>query len=326
MVGMIIIQMLDKQRLNKLLFILTLLLFTLHPCFSETMQHTTAKKHVVKSDSTKKKVKQPVVSKPKKKIKIRTKKKSVPKKSNKKRNKQPKKKTTKNKTNTVAAQTTHPAQINTTNITKTHLPGYLLTSIEKTLVDVVRKTISTVRYTAYKLGGTRIDTSRGIYIVDCSTYVDHVLKTVYPRAYTSLTHWSGSEKPTSNDYYHYFNTLADSTKSSWDTIDDVLQLRPGDILVFRYKTKFGNGRGGHVMIVMDKPLQQADAFLVRVADSAPTGHSTDTRLPRSSGIGIGTLLLKVDPKTYRPYAYAWKVGSRWDKNVDFAMARPIDVG
>jgi hypothetical protein len=204
-----------------------------------------------------------------------------------------------------------------------------LTSIEKNLVDAVHKIIATLRYTAYRLGGTHIDTFHGIYVVDCSTYVDHVLKALYPRAYTSLTSWSRSEKPTSDDYYHYFTNLTDSTQSHWNTIEDVEQLRPGDILVFRFKSKLGNERGGHVMIVMDKPLQQADAFLVRVTDSAPTGHSTDTRMPHVSGIGIGTLLLKVDPKTYQPYAYAWKVGSRWEKNVNFAMARPTtttDVG
>jgi cell wall-associated NlpC family hydrolase len=313
------------QILNKLFLVLALTLFTLHPCFSATTQHHAKKQTTQSTTQLKKKVRHPVVSKTKKKTATRVHKKSVVKKSRKKRSKQKENKTMTHTTKTIKPAASDTAQVNTTDMTKTHLPGYLLTSIEKTLVAVVQKTIATVSYTAYKLGGTRIDTSRGIYIVDCSTYVDHVLKTVYPRAYTSLTRWSGSEKPTSNDYYHYFTNLS-STQLHWSTIDDVLELRPGDILVFRYKTKFGNNRGGHVMIVMDKPIQKADTFLVRVADSAPTGHSTDTRLPHASGIGIGTLLLKVDPKTYEPYAYAWKVGSRWDKNVTFAMARPIDVG
>ena len=44
----------------------------------------------------------------------------------------------------------------------------------------------------------------------------------------------------------------------------------------------------------------------------------------NSGIGIGTLQLKVNPKTGEPSAYAWKVGSCWKKNVKFAMARPYD--
>ena len=77
------------------------------------------------------------------------------------------------------------------------------------------------------------------------------------------------------------------------------------------------------MVVMNKPVFDEDAYLVRVADSAPSGHSEDTRRAHKSGIGIGTLLLKVDSRTGRPSAYAWKVGSRWKQNVTFAMARPI---
>lgn len=210
------------------------------------------------------------------------------------------------------------------NLAISTLPGYLLTSIEKHLVDFVHHTIASVRYSVYKLGGRHFDTSHGVYIVDCSGYVDHILKSIYPQAYSSLVSSIGSEKPTTDDFYHYFNTLSNRA-THWNTIEDVEELRPGDILVFRYKNSLGYERGGHVMIVMDKPTRHADTFSVRVTDSASGGHSKDTRQPRSSGIGIGTLLLKVNPKTYQPYAYAWKVGSHWDANVSFAMARPLGI-
>lgn len=215
-------------------------------------------------------------------------------------------------------------KINTENISQSHLPSYSLTSIEKNLIGFVRKTIETIRYTAYKLGGTRIDTSQGVYVVDCSTYVDHILKSVYPRAYTSLTSWSGTEKPTTNDYYQYFTNLSEDSRH-WNMVDDVEQLRPGDIIVFRSKNRRGNETGGHVMVVMDKPTHEGNTFLVRIADSASSGHTKDTRKPRASGIGIGTMLLKVNPQTSLPYAYAWKVGSRWENNVNFAMARPVGL-
>jgi len=76
---------------------------------------------------------------------------------------------------------------------------------------------------------------------------------------------------------------------------------------------------------MDKPLRSGNIFLLRIADSAPSGHSKDTRRPHASGIGIGSMLLKVNPHTARPYAYAWKIGARWETNVSFAMARPMDI-
>ncbi|TAK77860.1 MAG: hypothetical protein EPO11_02080 [Gammaproteobacteria bacterium] len=204
-------------------------------------------------------------------------------------------------------------------------PGFMA-SMEQRLINFVHKTVNTLRYSAYKLGGSRFDTSHGIYIVDCSRYVDNILQAIYPHAYSTLVDSSGSERPTSQDYYEFFTSLSEKSRYHWNKVDAVEELKPGDILVFRYKNTHGGEAGGHVMIVMDKPTQDADdnAFFVRVADSAAAGHSEDTRQRRTSGIGIGTLLLKVDPNTYQPSAYAWKIGSPWKHNVNFAMARPSD--
>ena len=200
-----------------------------------------------------------------------------------------------------------------------------VSSIEKRLVEYVHKTVETVRYSAYKLGGKYFDSSRGIYVVDCSDYVDNILENVHPKAFWSLADATGSEKPTSQHYYEFFKGLSAEPSYYWNKVDDVEKLEPGDILVFRKKTAMNRQTGaGHVMVVMNKPVFDEDAYLVRVADSAPSGHSADTRLPHKSGIGIGTILLKVNPDTGKPSAYAWKVGSRW-KNVNFAMARPVGM-
>ena len=198
-------------------------------------------------------------------------------------------------------------------------------SIGHSVVDFVHRTVDTLRYSAYKLGGRRFDTSRGIYILDCSDYVDNILQAVYPSAYGNLVNSTGSEKPTSQHFYNFFSNLPERTNHYWNRIDDVEDLQPGDILVFRTKNRFGNETGGHVMVVMNRPVPDDDAFVVRVADSAPVAHSQDTRPAHSSGVGIGNLVLKVDPKTGEPFAYAWKVGSRWKQNVNFAMARPVNA-
>lgn len=201
-----------------------------------------------------------------------------------------------------------------------NLPVYLYSESEQNLVDFVHTMVSRLHYSTYRLGGTYINSSKGEYVVDCSTYVDHVLKSVYPHAYQRLSQYSQSQKPTSDDFYHYFTEVANQD-SSWNAINDVSQLRPGDILVFRYTNHVGDETGGHVMIVMDKPRAQDNFYAVRVADSASDGHSQDTRRPHSSGVGIGTLLLQTD-HTQRPKAFAWKAGSRWQSNVAFAMGRP----
>lgn len=200
-------------------------------------------------------------------------------------------------------------------------------SIEQRLVSLVNKTISTAHYSNYRLGGTDYDPSHGIYVLDCSDYVDHLLNQANPQAYYSLVNSVRTEKPTTQDYYNFFNRLPYlANNDSWRKIDNVNQVLPGDILVFRYKNNYRSRRaGGHVMIVMNKPVRNDDVLMVRVADSASSGHSADTRGPHSSGIGIGTLLLKVDPRTDQLAAYSWRMGAPWKENVNFAIARPTNA-
>jgi cell wall-associated NlpC family hydrolase len=200
--------------------------------------------------------------------------------------------------------------------------SWFVSSIQQRLVSFVHKTVSTVRYTAYKLGGNRFDPHKGVYVLDCSSYVDNILKNIYPQAYSSLVYSTGTDKPTTQHYYDFINDIGEDKKNYWSKVDDAKELKPGDILVFRKK----NDRGGHVMVVMDNPhSNDKKAITVQVADSAPSRHSEDTRAPRKSGIGIGTLQLKLDPKTGQPSAYSWKTGCRWKNNVNIAMARPMDV-
>jgi cell wall-associated NlpC family hydrolase len=199
---------------------------------------------------------------------------------------------------------------------------------QKHLVNFVDKTVSTLHYSDYKLGGKKFDPLHGVYVLDCSNFVDHILQTVSPNAFSTLVNATGADSPSTQHYYDFFTELNSNTDSGnfWNKINSVEQLRPGDILVFRYKNSRGNATGGgHVMVVMDTPTNDSNVFFVRVADSAPSRHSQDTRQIHEGGIGIGTLLLKVNPITGRPNAYAWGMGGYWNKNVNFAMARPLDT-
>lgn len=189
------------------------------------------------------------------------------------------------------------------------------------LASFVKKTVSSLKYSAYKLGGTRFDLASGVYIIDCSSYVDQMLHTVSPKAYSSLVNSTGTDHPTSRTYYDFFNSLSSAPKTYWDKIKSVRQLQPGDILVFCYKHMGDHKAAGHVMIVVGKPVQQGDKYVVSVADSAAAAHSEDTR--SKNGVGIGKMALKVEPETGKPVAYAWKESSGWKDNVNFAMARPV---
>jgi len=199
-----------------------------------------------------------------------------------------------------------------------------VTSMKDKVVSFVHKTVDSINYNRYKLGGRRFDADKGIYVLDCSDYVDNILENVYPDAYMNLVDAAGTAKPTSLSYYNFFRRLSDSN-DYWSKVDGVEGLEPGDILVFKNKKSLRSGAAGHVMIVMKKPVRSGSAYLVRVADAAPHRHSNDTREAQKSGIGIGTLLLKVHPSTGKPTAYAWQIGSRWKNNVWFAMGRPGEV-
>lgn len=197
-------------------------------------------------------------------------------------------------------------------------------SFTQRLVNHVHKMVSNFNYSKYKMGGAHFDDYKGVYILDCSRYVDYLLEAMHPEAYSSLVSSTGSDAPNSKHYYDFFTNLSEDVQEHWNKIEHVEQLQAGDILVFQYKNARKKTTGGHVMIVMDKPIRDSDAFLVRVADSARTGHSDDTRERHDSGIGIGTLLLQANPHTGRPSAFAWTFNSYWQHNVSFAMARPVD--
>jgi cell wall-associated NlpC family hydrolase len=199
-------------------------------------------------------------------------------------------------------------------------------SNDKLVVHFVDKTVSNLHYSSYKLGGKRFDPNRGVYVLDCSSFVAHVLQEASPNAYISLVNATGADAPASQHYYDFFKELSSDSDSYWSKVSNVGDLRAGDILVFRYKNRHGIQTGGHVMVVMNKPIQDDDVYLVRVADSAPSRHSEDTRSSRSSGVGIGTLVLQANSRTGQPSAYAWGLDSYWNKNVNIAMARPKDVG
>jgi cell wall-associated NlpC family hydrolase len=198
-------------------------------------------------------------------------------------------------------------------------------SLKQRTIDFVHRMIGTLHHSSYKLGGSYFDTVKGVYILDCSRYVNRILQAMYPHAYSNLVHAAHADKPNSEHYYDFFTNLSNGSTHYWDKIEGADELEAGDILVFRYKNSLGHETGGHVMIVMNKPIRDDDVFLVRVTDSAGGAHSNDTRKARTSGIGIGTLLLKVDPRTEHPYAFAWRIGSRWKQNVNIAMARPVDI-
>lgn len=209
----------------------------------------------------------------------------------------------------------------------THTVAHSLGTAGVKVVAWVHHTMQNLHQNRYRFGGGKFDISKGIYEIDCSRFIDHLLERATPAAYACMVHHTGVAKPTSADYFSFFRQLPhEKIWHSWYRVPTVFDLQPGDVLVFRGLTPDLRRAANHIMLVVDQPKRQgklSDVFLLRIADSAPIPHSHDTRPKNTSGIGIGTLLLKVDPTTGEPEAYSWGLSKRWNYQVTFAMARPM---
>src|SRR5579871_5401507 len=126
--------------------------------------------------------------------------------------------------------------------------------MKQKLVNFVTHTINNLKYSSYKFGGNHFDPNKGVYVLDCSAYVDNVLASAHPDAFFDIVDNVGSERPTSRDYYTFFKSLTADGSDSWNAVKKVEELEAGDIIVFRYKNKKGKITSGHVMVVMDTPV------------------------------------------------------------------------
>ncbi len=194
------------------------------------------------------------------------------------------------------------------------------------LVKLVNRTIRDNHYSTYRLGGTYFNLTRGVFIIDCSGYLDKLLQAAEPQAFQQVVKASGTARPNSLSYFNFIKKLPLYTpKQNWYRITKVSELTPGSVLIFRYKNLYGRRAGGHVMIIVSKPKvykNNSHEYIVRVADSTPFPHSRDTRNGRRCGIGEGTMLLHVNNAGY-PNGYAWSVGAHFEHEMKYAMAQPL---
>lgn len=105
------------------------------------------------------------------------------------------------------------------------------------------------------------------------------------------------------------------------------QARAGDYLAYQYKN-VNKPTTGHLVILAGRPIRRRTkakgrvVWTVRVADSARTGHSYDTRKNchnHACGVGFGTMQFE----TYRSgklRGFQWSVGRRKSFNVLSLMA------
>ena len=215
----------------------------------------------------------------------------------------------------------------------------------KVIMEIDR-VMSLLRTTRYTLSNYVCDVEGGRLEVDCSKYVETILKKVSIIHYSELPKSSKSGLSSlAKDYHNHFVTLPSEPDEThcWIRIDNLEDSRPGDIISYIHAEE--GSTTGHVMIICSYPepseFSPIDYSLV-VNDAANSGHYGDTRnnegiyaedydyipslnfdgdLMKYSGVGIGTMWFYLGNNSY----YRWSLGTGKQVNKSIAIGRMIDI-
>lgn len=152
---------------------------------------------------------------------------------------------------------------------------------------------------------TQVDETNGVFKYDCSGFLTYSLKQMAIPALSEFKIGGVKvERPLARDFYNFFQSK--NLSKHWSSVKKVSELVPGDIVVWIHKEAQSTNTG-HVVVVAEKPYvnsKNKNEFLVKVIDSARSGHSQDTRKSGESGLGSGTMALAVNDKG-SPIGYRW---------------------
>jgi hypothetical protein len=163
------------------------------------------------------------------------------------------------------------------------------------IADAAEKLISDIRETHYQ-HKTYVVLSKGIYDMDCSGFVDYLLKRVAPQQYANLPIETGHTQPRAAMYFDLFHGLPGNPMTGWKSIDRLADAERGDIIAWSLEASTQKpGDTGHVVIVASFPiLANKREYQVAVYDSSGIHHEDDSRPKATNGIGKGVITFKVD--------------------------------
>jgi len=181
----------------------------------------------------------------------------------------------------------------------------------------------TVKHTEYG-HSQRVNVQQGLYVFDCSSMAQWVLKRAAPVAERSVSRGLGW-RPLAADFQRRIaNVAPGAERGGWHRVRRVEDAEPGDVIAWLKPKIIESKNTGHVAFIVLPPTRvtgYSDAYLVRVVDATSLLHADDTRV-EGSGFGFGTILLVIDPETGAPRAYGW-VGLEWRAfETSIAIGRP----
>lgn len=192
-------------------------------------------------------------------------------------------------------------------------------TLHENLADAAEQVLKAMRETHYR-HWTHVDTAAGAYDVDCSGFVDYLLKRVAPAQFAQLPIEAGHTRPRAQVYYDFLHALRATPSAGWAGVPRLADARRGDLLAWkRVALVRGKGDTGHVAIVAGPPTTEADGTVkVEVYDSSASRHDFDSRAEGTNGVGKGVITFRVDAQG-EPIAVRFNSGANFNK-------KPIAIG
>jgi hypothetical protein len=187
------------------------------------------------------------------------------------------------------------------------------------IAEAAENLIGDIRETHYQ-HKTYVVPAEGIYDMDCSGFIDYLLKRVAPQQYANLPIETGHARPRAAMYFDLFQSLPGNPAPGWKSIDRLADTQRGDIIAWSLEASTQKpGDTGHVVIVANPPVPTNEReYRVAVYDSSGIHHDDDSRLKTTNGIGKGVITFKVDERGI-------PVGFRFNSLAHFHL-EPIAIG
>ena len=171
------------------------------------------------------------------------------------------------------------------------------------LADAAQRLLGDVHETHYQ-HKTHIDRAAGAYDLDCSGFVDYLLKQVAPERFSQIPVEPGHVRPRAAVYFRFLNRLREQPVPGWQAVHQLGDARRGDIIAWALQASTReSGDTGHVVIVAATPvLKSGDSYGVEVYDSSGIRHDDDSRTGRTGGVGSGVITFRIN-RSGEPIAF-----------------------
>lgn len=162
-------------------------------------------------------------------------------------------------------------------------------------LQLLQRIVRDARSTRYN-HQTVVDERIGRYEFDCSGLVAWILARTAPSALATIH----SRRPVAAEITATIrHAPTDRARGGWQQIARLSEARAGDVFAWRNPSWLpgATGHTGFIVGPITPVANRPNLYNVRILDANGSGYVDDTRPPGTSGVGIGTSMVSVDPLT-----------------------------